>query len=230
MNFKLIIFDMDGTLYDLKDVLSATFQMQVKFLSLKLQISERKAISLLEENNVYPEVKKESKSATELFIRMGLDIDEWSQYRDAYFPVESIDVSKSVDNSLLVEFAKMSPLILLSSNSYSCIQRVFSHIDISFDNFTEVICSDHFSERKQFTKKGAMLMIKEKYTIGSDDMLSIGDRYKTDIQPMLEIGGSGVLLRRNNYLSHVYDDLKNNAIHSCEGYEFYSCSNSHFNL
>ncbi len=222
MNYKIIIFDMDGTLYDLNDVLPATYQMQVKYLSSKLQISEKKAISLLTENNVYPEVKKKSNSATELFIRMGLNVNEWSQYRNTYFPVESIDVSKAADNNLLAEFSMICPLVLLSSNSYGCIQRLFSHIGCRVENFAEIICSDHFKNSESFSKKRAMLMIKEKYSIISDEMLSIGDRYKTDILPMLEIGGSGILLKSNNYLSQVYDDLNNNSVHSCEGYEFYS--------
>lgn len=73
MKERIIIFDMDGTLYDLDDVVSMNYDMQVKFLSMKRNMSREETVSYLAENRIFPTITKESKSATELFLQIGLD-------------------------------------------------------------------------------------------------------------------------------------------------------------
>ena len=79
---KIFIFDMDGTLYDLNDVVKTNYDMQVKFLCIKKRMTELEATSFLEKNHIYPVMKEDSKSATEFFLQIGLDTKEWSDYRN----------------------------------------------------------------------------------------------------------------------------------------------------
>ena len=39
-------------------------------------------------------------------------------------------------------------------------------------------------------------------------MLSIGDRYHTDIEPMLNLGGAGIVVKIPTILDKIYYDLK----------------------
>ncbi|MBO5553207.1 MAG: hypothetical protein J5937_03280, partial [Paludibacteraceae bacterium] len=130
MKPKLIIFDLDGTLYDLKDVHEANYVLQVQFLQHQLGMSDSEAVSMLEKNGVYPVISDHSKSATELFARLGLDMNEWIHYREANFDVTKIDKSKAVSNSAIEKFAELCPLVLLSSNTYENILKVLDYVEI----------------------------------------------------------------------------------------------------
>lgn len=221
MKKSLIIFDMDGTLYDLNDVLQMCYNMQVTFFSEKTGRSHTEVKLFFAENGIFPKIRKESKSATELFIRLGLSIDEWSKYRDEHFNVDAINIDKAVKDELLSKFAKESTLILLSSNSFSCISKVFSHIHCSLSHFSEIVCSDRYLGEGRFNKKNAMKLLTNQYSISYSNIVSIGDRFKTDIEPILELGGEGVLLKNNSALEKVFDDLMKDNLSSCDVYEYY---------
>lgn len=213
---------MDGTLYDLTDVVKMNYDMQVKFLCTKKRITEQEATLFLAENHVYPIMKEDSKSATELFLQIGLDTKEWSDFRNTHFDVTKIDKKKAVSEAVLKQFSKFGIIVLLSSNAYSVLEKVLRHIAINTSLFDEIICSDRFPYQLPFKKKLAMEFLGEKYKVDYKDMYSIGDRYKTDIEPMLEIGGRGILLKKNLGLNRVYNDLNNSNLYSCAEYDFYS--------
>lgn len=219
---KIFIFDMDGTLYDLNDVVKTNYDMQVKFLCIKKRMTELEATSFLEKNHIYPVMKEDSKSATEFFLQIGLDTKEWSDYRNNNFDVAKIDKDKAVTEGVLKQFSKFGIIVLLSSNAYSVLGKVLHHIAINPAIFNEIICSDRFPYQVPFKKKLAMEYLEKKYNVDYRDMYSIGDRYKTDIEPMLEIGGQGILLRKNYSVSRVYNDLKNNNLCTCDDYDYYS--------
>ena len=54
MKPKLIIFDLDGTLYNLKDVHGANYALQVQFLQQQLGMSNSEAVSMLEKMECIP--------------------------------------------------------------------------------------------------------------------------------------------------------------------------------
>lgn len=215
---------MDGTLYDLNDVVQMSYNIQVKFLSLKMGLSRDEAISFLAENHVYPVMKKDSKSATELFLQLGFDKKEWSDYRDKRFDVNRINTSKAIDEKTIIEFSDFATIVLLSSNAYSVIEKVLNHINISASIFDDIICSDRFPYNMPFKKRLAMEYWVSKYKVNYEDIISIGDRFETDIQPVLDIGGCGVLVRTPVSLKTVLFDIKNNTLHSCNDYVFYLTS------
>lgn len=221
---KIIIFDMDGTLYDLNDVVQMSYDMQVEYLSIKKGISREKAISFLAENHVYPVMKKDSKSATELFLQLGFDKKEWSDYRDKGFKVDRIDKNKAVDENTIAGFSKLATIVLLSSNAYPVIEKVLNHINISTSIFDDIICSDRFPLDMPFKKKHAMESWVSKYKVRHEDVISIGDRYETDIKPVLDLGGCGVLVRKPVSLRKVLSDMKDNDLQSCSDYIFYLAS------
>lgn len=219
---RLIIFDMDGTLYDLADVVQMSYDMQVEFLSEKRSIKRAEAISYLSDNHVYPEMKKDSKSATELFLQMGFDKKEWSDFRNAGFDVTKIDKKKAVDENTMFLFSEIAPIVLLSSNTYKIIEKILNHINISTSLFDTIICSDRFPYESSFKKKLAMEYLMDKYSVNNMDTLSIGDRYNTDIAPILEIGGKGILVKSPKFLLDVLADLRSGDLKTCDRYEYYN--------
>ena len=217
----LIIFDMDGTLYDLDDVVRANYEMQVQFLLSKTGYNREQVEKYLDSNHIYPDIRRDSLSATELFAKEGYDIYEWSVFRESNFDVSSIKRDKAVNNAVLSEFKKISTLVLLSSNSYKTIEKVLTHLGCSITLFSKVLCSDNFSVGKAFSKGDAMSYIAKSFNISTQKLLSIGDRYKTDIEPMLRLGGKGILMHSPSILSKVLEDYKTCSLKTCRGYEYF---------
>lgn len=218
---KLIVFDLDGTLYDLNDVMSMSYQMQVDFFSSEMHMSVDEAKAFLTAKDVMPEVSKKSKSATELFLKNGIDKRKWSEYRNTHFMVSQIDKRKAVREDEIKNFKEIGIVVLLSSNAFSIIKKILDHIGIADYIFDEIICSDRFPYEVPFTKKLAMQYLSEKYQVAFSNMYSIGDRYSTDIKPILELGGNGILLHNPIAVSYVLKALEEGICTNGEEFDFY---------
>lgn len=221
MKPKLIIFDLDGTLYDLKDVHSANYVLQVEFLQCNLGITFDEAVHQLEQNGVYPIITNKSKSATEYFARLGLDMEQWKQYRERHYDASKIDKSKAVSGVVIGKFAEICPLVLLSSNSLGNILKTLEYLEIESRFFKTIYCSDNTPINEPFNKKRAIQVIAMQYGAEYCEMLSIGDRYQTDVVPMLELGGHGVIVSAPQALNEVLRDLSDDVLSSNESYQVY---------
>lgn len=219
---RLIIFDLDGTLYDLSDVHSANYQLQVQFLMQQMHMTNQEAIDLQERNHIYPVITSESKSATECFARLGLDMDKWKQYRESHYDASKIDKTKAITEDVIRRFADICPLVLLSSNSLGNILNTLEYLEIDSQLFKTIYCSDNTPIDEPFNKKSAMQVISHQYKVKYGEMLSVGDRYQTDVVPMLELGGKGIVVKKPQYLEHVLCDIIKGNPHSNQYYSYYT--------
>ena len=217
---RLIIFDMDGTLYDLGDVMDVVYETQVSFLEDRMGWTRSKAIQFLGENDIEPRVTRKSKSATELFIRLGFGRQEWTEYRQKCFPVEKIDPEKAVKTDLLERFARFGDLVLLTSNTTLVCGRILARIGLMETLFRKIVCSDTEGVKMPFNKFIEMNKLMASGTCES--LVSIGDRYQTDIVPALQLGGSGCLVRVCGSLERVCRDMESEHLSSCSEYEFFA--------
>ena len=221
MRPKLIIFDLDGTLYDLMDVHGANYKMQVQFVGQQMGLSKAEATRLLNDNGVFPIITNQSKSATELFARLRLDMEKWKLYRESHFDATAIDKSKAIHEEVIRGFAHICPLVLLSSNALQNILKTLDYLGVSVKLFDTIYCSDNTPTNAPFNKKQAMQIIAEKYKIDYNDIFSIGDRYQTDVVPMLELGGHGIVISKPFVLRRVLHDITREEISSNAEYEMY---------
>lgn len=222
--YKLIIFDLDGTFYDLEDVVSANYEMQMEFLMKTAGINRQKAEKLFQCNEIYPYKSAQSKSATEYFSKIGLNLKDWKAFREEHFTVDRIQQKNAVSAGTIAEFHKIASMIILSSNSSGNIDKVLRWLHISKDLFADILCSDTFTDKnREFCKKDAMIYAAEKFQVNFEFMLSIGDRYHTDIEPLLELGGSGILVESPRCLENILQDLHNSSLDELcnRGYQYY---------
>ena len=216
----LIIFDMDGTLYDLGDVMAVVYETQVSFLKERMGWTRAKVIQFFVDNDIEPQVSQKSKSATELFNRLGIGRQEWTEYRQKCFPVEKIDSAKAVKADLLERFAKLGDLVLLTSNTTLVCGRILARIGITPLTFRKIVCSDTEGVEMPFNK---FIEMKKLMVSGScESLISIGDRYQTDIVPALELGGAGCLVRGCGSLEKICRDMESEHLDNCLEYEFFA--------
>ena len=103
MNYipELIIFDVDGTLYALNDVVRSNYDVQLEFFSHEMNITQKEAEEIFTQNSILPYKSEKAKSATEFFLKNGLDYDKWKIYRETHFSPEAIDRTKAVSEELI---------------------------------------------------------------------------------------------------------------------------------
>ena len=121
---KLIVFDLDGTLYNLDDVVAMNYKMQLDFYASYSGKSKEEVILIFEENNIFPIMTEKSKSATEFFVRTGIPAREWNSYRENNFDVTGINKDTAANSKLIKQFSQLASLVLLSSNSKLNIEKV----------------------------------------------------------------------------------------------------------
>lgn len=223
--WKLIIFDMDGTLYDLQDVVGMNYRMEVEFYSALCGLTEEDTENVFAANFILPYVSDKARSATEFFSKNGLDLAAWQEFRERRFDVGQIDIHKVADAQTVRAFRQQGKLVLLTSNSLRNVQKVLKRLELSVEDFDRIVCSDHNYPYLTFNKQKAMSYIIEVFGVESAECISIGDRFQTDIAPMLALGGTGILVRSPKALKDVLwflSEASGNV--DSKSFVFYPCS------
>ena len=215
---NLLVFDLDGTLYNLDDVVGLNYKMQLDFYSEVMSTDYTETVAIFEENGIFPVIQQTSKSATEFFIKSGIPIEKWNEYRELHFDVRYINRENAASDYIISLFESIAPIVLLSSNSKNNIIRILEHIGIKQAHFEEIICSDNKYAEGSFNKLDEIKLIAKRKMISTENILSIGERYKTDVEPIISLNGMGVIVKGANQLLSVYDALKTDIFDNIEIY------------
>ena len=218
---KAIVFDLDGTLYDLSDTVKMYYKIEIEFLKSYFGKTEDEAKAFLDENGILPYVSPKAKSATEFFLKIGVPKEVWSAFREEHFDVSGIDKTKAASNDTVKAFSAAAPIFLLSSNTYANIEKILQRLEIKPEIFTDILCSDRSKCSGAFNKKEVMQNLSESIGIPCGNMLSVGDRFATDVAPMLELGGMGVIVNSPKALEKLFKNIFNDYLISCEEYVFF---------
>lgn len=151
--FQAIVFDIDGTLYDISDVIKLVYQTQISFVQEKTGMSVEAIEIFFRENSILPYKSENAKSATELFGKMGLDLEEWDEYKSKHFDVCAIDISKAICQETMVSMGQKHKLFAVTSNVIHNVFQVLNRLGISSNVFTEIYTSDNYRFKGPFQKK-----------------------------------------------------------------------------
>jgi len=199
-----IIFDLDGTFYENDLDMSNYYHLAKDFLIVKFDLSENEAENLLKQYNVFQKFSENSGSVTTMMLKLGIDREEWNTYRNNNFNLKVFDNRNFVNPNFLLYLEKQYKLFLLTYNTASTTEKILKSIGISKDLFIDIFTSDSaLWQNTSFSKKEAFVYISENFNIPFEKMLSVGDRHEVDILPLLELGGSGVLVKNPKEIENV---------------------------
>lgn len=207
-DIQVIVFDIDGTLYPLQGIAELNFYNATNFLSDKLKITTCEASEMLKANGILPYASKKNNSITQYILSLGFSSMCWNNYRLAHYPIEHIDVENSVNIEILYQLKKYYKLIALSSNMYAISCKILDKIGIDKNVFNNIFCLDKTPlQASTFSKKEVLSYISITMNIPYSSILSIGDRFSSDIEPILELGGKGALVSGPQDISEIADVL-----------------------
>lgn len=218
---RLIVFDMDGTLYGLDAVMPIVYETQIAFLRLKMNVSRDEAVSYFNDNCVFPFVSEKSRSATRLFQESGFDLQEWNEFREARFPFDAIAPNAAVSMTMIEKFRQLGPCVLVTSNSQKNVEQILDKISIRPTVFNRIVSNDSTSDKRPFEKLDAFRRLLDDYSTQPHQAFSIGDRFPTDIEPMLSLGGNGVLVSTPESLQRVLMDFSAGTLATCDAYRYF---------
>lgn len=223
---KLIIFDLDGTLYKMKGGSFSNSKLHkkisenaIKYIKTKLKISKHEAENILKE--VVHEYGENISIALEK--KYGLNRYDYFDYVWNVKPKSYINKSKDIEN-ILIRLNKDYEFLLISDSPKIWIINVLKALGID-TFFKGKILSGEGNKRKIFGNRYDDIL--NKYNIVPSDVIVVGDQEDTDIVPAKKIGLKTIFINQSkkskladvnirnisnieSAISFLYDDFRKN--------------------
>jgi HAD superfamily hydrolase (TIGR01549 family) len=183
---KVILFDLDGTLYDSAEVRGKFAEAAYHALAKLKNIPVEEATALIEDTR---EKLKEKHGFpvpyTLTLVRFGMPVETWHKENISYFdPRDYLSANDELRKMLLV-LKKRCRLAILTNNNEVQAKRILEALKVQ-DLFDRVFTYNTFKTMKpnpQFFKKAAKAM-----EVTLEECLVVGDRYSVDLIPAQELG------------------------------------------
>lgn len=196
-NVKVLVFDFDETLYYSPDV-REYYIKYIKSTILNLSsLTEMETDSLMKEVGFTME-NKASPSFSSSCGRFGIQKRAWDNYRiDNFFQINYKN-AESIDNNILRKLSTHYPMYVVTNEVYKNILIKAERLGIDLSIFKKLLApsAEALLSGNAKTKKELYQDIIESEHVMSNQVLVIGDRIKVDVEPMLELGGNGLVVTR----------------------------------
>ncbi len=212
---KIIIFDLDGTLYELKgDSYDKSLLKKEVVKNAEKYITKKLRVSNFEAKKILIEIKKKYNEG----ISIGLEKEYGLSRYDYFNNVWDINASKLVryDASLCKTLNKLSKnyeLIILSDAPRVWMQNVFKALKIGKYFKKNNIFSGESDIRKSFGNAFEYILRIKK--VKPENCISVGDQLNTDILPAKKLGMKTIYINKKIKKSDADFTIKNiNFIYS----------------
>lgn len=183
---KVILFDLDGTLYKSPEVRKKFAEAAYHALAKLKKISVEEAKSMIEETR---EKLKEKHGFpvpyTLTLVRFGMPVEMWHKENIDFFDPRDYLSQNGELKEMLLGLRKRCRLAILTNNNEVQAQRILEALQVR-DLFDRVFSYNSFKTMKpnpDFFKKAAKEM-----DVNPDECLVVGDRYSVDLIPAQDLG------------------------------------------
>lgn len=189
--YSLLIFDLDGTIYDSDNPISKVINYKIKKYIMKIgKLSDSEYINL--EKNV-PDLMTALKK---------LKINKSQFYKTIY---ETIDYNKYFHKDFVLRnmLLNLKPIKIICTNSCKYhVKNVLFNLGIN-DLFYEIYCTDEFPDKRKIYE-----LVLKKYKILPEQICVIGDNYEVDLLPAKQLGFKTIYISRKGEIKCVYDAIE----------------------
>ncbi len=183
---KVILFDLDGTLYSSTEVQQKFAEAAYHALAKMKSIPVDEAKRLIEETRANLHKQHGFPVPYTLTLkRFGMDIEDWHRVNIAYFDPRDYLSRNGELREMLFELRKRCRLAILTNNNEVQAGRILQALHAD-DLFERVFTYNTFRTMKpnpQFFKKAAKAM-----GVTPEECLVVGDRYSVDLIPAQNLG------------------------------------------
>ncbi|MBE0433104.1 HAD family hydrolase [candidate division WOR-3 bacterium] len=183
---KVILFDLDGTLYSSADVQKKFAEAAYHALAKTKKIRIAQAQSLIEETRAQLKAKHGfAVPYTLTLVRFGVSVEEWHKANIDYFDPRDYISANGELRKMLLHLKKRCRLAILTNNNEVQAGRILQALRVE-DLFDRVFTYNSFRTMKpnpQFFGKAAKAM-----AVAPGECLVVGDRYSVDLIPAQNLG------------------------------------------
>lgn len=193
-NIKCIIFDFDATMYYSPTVMVDYVNYIKKTIMTLSSHNERETKKLMKQNG-FTLTNKSAPSFTSSCGKFGVKKEDWDRYRIDNFVEVDYSKATSISNNFLKALSKKYSLFIVSNEVDKNIKYKAEKLGIDLSYFTAIVGSspEEILNQKTATSKSIKYLdIMKKYNFDISNVLVFGDRLKVDIEPIIELGGSGI--------------------------------------
>jgi len=199
---KLIILDLDGTLYPRDLYFNKYYDFTVKSLNRLFNFSSDDAIRILNNFGISADHSKDQESISALIISLGMSIKDWNDYRDKNFNIESLVNPNKELVSYLKYLKRFYKIVIFTNNTKITSEKILNRIGIFNESIIDFLLTSDYGLELKPHKEG-FEFIKVKFGLLFSEIVSIGDRESIDIKPLLDLGGNGILISNPSELLEI---------------------------
>ncbi len=183
---KVILFDLDGTLYNSTEVRKKFAEAAYHALAKIKNISVDEAALMIEETR--ERLKKDHGFPvpyTLTLVRFGMPVETWHKENIAFFDPRDYLSANGKLREMLLDLQKRCRLAILTNNNEVQAARILEALKVG-DLFDRVFTYNSFRTMKpnpQFFERAAKEMAVE-----PEECLVVGDRYSVDLIPAQNLG------------------------------------------
>lgn len=204
-NIKAIIFDFDKTLYFSNNLEEYYANFIKKTIVTLGNYNEMEAQKIMEEWGFVGE--KKTPSFAKVCSNFGISKESWDAYRVENFFEFDYDNADIVNNKTLETLSMHYPLFLVSNEVKQNLITKAQKLGIHYTLFQEIFAPNVDTLNTYPTKKEVYANIIKSLNIQPNEIFSVGDRLLVDVQPMLELGGSGFVIKHPSEIDEIAHEL-----------------------
>ncbi len=194
-DIRIIIFDFDGTLYYHNNI-EKRYADYLKKVVLNLSYSPTIKANIDKEvyNNKYL-IKNEDKISFSEICEEYFSVyrPDWEKYKITQFFEPAYKSTTTISNDILKSLSEKYKLIIVSNELKEHIYYKASKLGIDLSYF-ESIYSPSIKHYHTCLKSEIYRNIINNYLLDNSEFFVIGDTFHSDIEPILRLGGNGLLV------------------------------------
>jgi FMN phosphatase YigB (HAD superfamily) len=204
-NIKAIIFDFDKTLYFSENLEQYYANFIKKTIMTLGNYTENEAVHLMEEWGFTGD--KKTPSFAKVCTNFGISKESWDNYRVEQFFEFDYENADTVKNKTLQKLASYYPLFLVSNEVKGNLITKAEKLSINYTIFQKIYAPSKEELNTYPTKKQIYDTIIKSLNIKPNEVFSVGDRLLVDVQPLLELGGSGFVITHPSEIDDIAEEL-----------------------